>query len=271
MDGSQTIRQETITNKSLLICAATIEVACLLLHLASNPAEQVVLMLVSYLISGAAFGWLIWKLRKTCYSTSVRMAMLIIVVSGIVFRLTLLPIAPAASQDVQRYLWEGLVQLDGFNPYSLPPIAEQLRDLAEQHSDIHNLINHPEVPAIYPPTAQLLFRLNAAVFGGSLLGWKLILLAFDGLLATSLALLLKQRRYPSVYLAGVLWCPLLLLETYEGGHLDIIGAALLTLGLVTFLRGRWLLAACVLGLCINVKYLSAAAGSVSAGGTIGAV
>jgi len=58
-----------------------------------------------------------------------------------------------------------------------------------------------------------------------------------------------------VGLAGVLWCPLLLLETYEAGHLDLIGAALMVLAIVALARGRLILSAVALGLCINVKYL----------------
>jgi hypothetical protein len=66
---------------------------------------------------------------------------------------------------------------------------------------------------------------------------------------------LRDRARRLIGLAGVLWCPLLLIECYEGGHLDVVGAALLMLALVALDRGRTILAALALGLCINVKYL----------------
>jgi alpha-1,6-mannosyltransferase len=247
------VRASTI--RPLLICAAVMEAAFLLIHAAREPAEQVALVLASYLVSGVAFGWLLWRLAKTSEGGSSRAMIVVLVAGGVVFRLTLLPLAPATSQDVQRYLWEGLVQLEGFNPYALPPTAEQLAPLAKQHLEIWRLINHADIPAVYPPTAQFLFWCNAAVFGGSLLGWKLILLVLDGLLAVGVMMLLKERSHALVGLAGVLWCPLLLIETYEGGHLDVIGAALTVLAIVAMIRGRPILSALALGLSINVKYL----------------
>jgi alpha-1,6-mannosyltransferase len=240
--------------RSLLICAVLIEAALLLLHFARNPAEQVALVLVSYLVSGVAFGWLLWRLRDARDGDSSRPTIFILIAAAIVFRLTLLPLAPATSQDVQRYLWEGQVQLKGFSPYILPPTAKELEPLAEKHAATWRLINHADIPAVYPPTAQFLFLCNA-VFGGSLLGWKLILLVFDGLLAAGVAIVLKDRSHALIGLTGVLWCPLLLIECYEGGHLDVIGAALMVLAIVAMSRGRLILSAFALGLCINVKYL----------------
>jgi alpha-1,6-mannosyltransferase len=231
------------------------EATFLLLHFARTPAEQVAFLLLSYLVSGLAFGWLLWHLRNAERSCTSRWTLVVVVAAGIAFRLTLLPLPPATSQDVQRYLWEGLVQWQGFNPYILPPTAQELAPLAGDYPNVWRAINHPNAPAIYPPFAQFLFLCNAVLFGGSLLGWKAILLVFDGILAGGLWMLLKDRSLASVGLAGVLWCPLLLLETYEGGHLDLVGAALMVVAIVALRRGRPIVSAIALGLCINVKYL----------------
>ena len=250
------MRQTRAVNlPALIACALLMEVAFVLVYFARNPGQQVKLLLWSYLISGLAFAWLLWTVRNADDRKSSRWTIAVVIAAAIVFRLTLLPLNPAASQDVQRYLWEGLVQLHGFNPYVLPPTAPPLAPLAHEYNAVWASVNHPDVAAIYPPVAQLLFLGNAAVFGGSLLGWKLILFAFDGLLAAAVWALLRQRSGAMIGLAGVLWCPLLLLETYEGGHLDLIGVALIVLALATLSRGRWIPAAIALALAINVKYL----------------
>ncbi|MFQ5804985.1 MAG: glycosyltransferase 87 family protein [Phycisphaerae bacterium] len=241
--------------RPLVTCALLMEATFLSLHFARAPAEQVALVLLSYLVSGLAFGWLLWRLRSGEAYTSSRWTIPVIVAGAVIFRLTLLPLPPAASQDVQRYLWEGLARLRGFCPYTLAPSAKELAPLAAEYPAVWRSINHPDLAAVYPPFAQSLFLCNAAVFGGSLLGWKVILLVFDGLLAAGLWLLLKGRSLAMIGLAGVLWCPLLLLETYEGGHLDLIGAALMVLAIVALDRGRAILSGLALGLCINVKYL----------------
>ena len=118
----------------------------------------------------------------------------------------------------------------GHNPYLHTPNSETLTTLAAKHADLHARVTFGDVGAVYPPTTQLLFWLNATLFGASFVGWKLILLAFDGLMAGGIALVLRQRGLPLAWLAAVLWCPLLVIEPYEGGHSDIIGAALVVWG-----------------------------------------
>ncbi len=232
------------------------EESLLLIHLGRTEAEQAGLVLFAYLVSGCAFAWVLWKLSRAS-ATPVATAKLLAVMFGaaLVFRLTLLPLAPTSSSDAYRYLWEGLIQTRGVNPYSIAPDDAALSTLAETYAGVHTRINHADIPSIYPPTAQALFRLNATLFGGSLIGWKLILLAFEALFTWALWALLQTWHLPSWTLYGVLWCPLLFLETYEAGHLDVVGVTLLVLGLLAVVRRRDVPAGVAFGFAFNVKYL----------------
>ena len=263
----------------LIPIAIAMEGSLLALHFARRDDQQILILLGAYLVCGLGWGWLLYRgwreggravgnassMDMGCgaYSTDMvggthpTIAMIAaIFVIGLVFRATLMPVDSTASQDVRRYLWEGLVQQAGYSPYQYAPDDPTLLPLAEQHAALHERINHRDLPAIYPAFAQLLFRSNAVLFGGTLLGWKLILLAFDLLLTGTVYVFLRKNK-ANAYLGliGVWWCPLLLLETYEGGHLDLIGAALLTLAVVSMMRGRVLAAGIALGLAVNVKYL----------------
>ncbi len=254
---------------TLIATAAAIEAALLLVRSADTPPQQVALVLVAYLIAGVAFAGLLWRIASETRRTWSRTQAAIVFGAAVIFRATLFPLAPATSGDVYRYLWEGLVWQAGYDPYQLAPNAPRLRDLAARHRDLWQRINHRDVAAIYPPTIQALFRINAAVFGATLAGWKCILLLFDALLCAILAVGLHRMRAPPVWLVGVLWCPLLLLECYEAGHLDLVGVALLVVAVVAYqiatggpereprprVRAAALVAAGVaLGLSINVKY-----------------
>ncbi len=241
--------------RSLIIAAFTLEVSFLLPHLARTQAEQAGLMLLAYLVGGAAFAWMLWHLRHSGHLLSSRRGLAIVIAAAVVFRLTLLPLSPVTSSDVHRYLWEGIAQSHGFDPYVVAPDAKELASLARELPTLSQAVTHRHIPTIYPPFAQALFLCNAVVFGGSLIGWKIILLVFDGALAAGVWMAIKDRSLPLVGIAGVLWCPLLLLETYEAGHLDLIGAALIVLAVVTMDRRRPILSGIALGLCINVKYL----------------
>lgn len=243
------------TTTSLVITAVVIELSLLLIHTAQTDATQIALILLAYVTGGAAFAGLLLTREKAVDSRLSGQALAIVFGAAIIFRLTLLPLGPATSSDVFRYRWEGIVQTEGFDPYTTPPSDPSLAHVAEKHGHIHAMINHPSVPSIYPPVAQFLFWLNAAVFGGTLLGWKLILLLFDMLLAVAGWNLLGAWRLPRWSLCFVLWCPLLLLETYEGCHLDLIGASLIVVALLANQRARPVLAGIALGLAFNVKYL----------------
>jgi len=242
----------------LLIGVVAMEGSFALLHFAPRPPDQVGLVLLSYLVCNLTLAWLIWQFRRHPQRLS-RSALTVVLVGGVVFRLTLLPLPPATSPDVIRYLWEGVVQRLGFNPYVSPPSAPELAPVEAAYPKLAEAVNHPsvhpELAAIYPPVAQMLFRLNAALFDGRLLGWKLILLVFDGLLALSLWHLLRERQDAVAGLTAVFWCPLLLLECYEGAHLDLIGVTLLVLAVLAFQRRHALAAGVALGLAIDVKYL----------------
>ncbi len=177
---------------------------------------------------------------------------------AVIARVLLFPTTPATSPDVHRYLWEGVVQLHGPSPFQHPPASECLSCVASAHPDLAANARqdaiHPHITAIYPPTAQLLFLMNALLFGGTLIGWKAILLLFDAALVATLCATATHARRPFVLLAAI-WCPLLIFETYEGAHLDIVGVSLLAGACAAGLGKRPVTAGALLALSINVKYL----------------
>lgn len=243
-----------------LSAAIAIELSLIAVLLSPTPTTQIVRVLIAHAVAGGVMvgllAWL-WRLRETPTS---RGELILILAAGMIFRATLFPLAPATSPDVHRYLWEGLVQKAGYSPYVYPPNAPRLDELAEQYpthaANARHAGVHPHIAAIYPPTMQSLFWLNAVAFDGTLWGWKLILLAFDALLALAVVRLLRWRGLATRWLALVWWSPLLVLETYEAGHLDVVGASLLTFALAALLTSRQgALAGGLLGLAFNVKYL----------------
>jgi hypothetical protein len=68
-------------------------------------------------------------------------------------RLALLP--HPASDDVNRYVWEGRVFAQGFSPYVHPPDDPLLAELRDEA--IWPGINHKEQAGCYPPLMLLLF------------------------------------------------------------------------------------------------------------------
>jgi hypothetical protein len=153
----------------------------------------------------------------------------VIWVVALALRAALLPLPPELSDDVWRYLWDGRVQASGVNPYLHAPAEGEVAGL---RTPWHALINNPEVPTIYPPVAQLAFRALALV-GGTVLGAKLLFVAFD--LATGWVLgrvAAGTGRDARPVLLLWLWSPLLVLEVAWSAHLEPLGLFFLALALL---------------------------------------
>jgi len=166
--------------------------------------------------------------------------------------------------DLWRYLWDGHAWAHGVNPFVYPPIAEAVDRLADPDDpitsdgryvwpDIRDNINHPDVPTIYPPLAQVAFRAAHAIAPGSVLAWKGLLVVVDlvaGLLvALTLEALGRSRAWAILYL----WNPLVVKAFAGSGHLDALAAAALAAVAycVVKRRNRW--AAASLALAVLAK------------------
>lgn len=128
-------------------------------------------------------------------------------------RLILLAMYPG--DDIWRYLWEGHIQTLGHNPYLLAPNADILIPLrADLPLEGWNQINHPHLPAIYPPVAQLGFQFLAAINPAVVL-FKSAFVAAD----VGVCWLLSRRfgYLPTLLYA---WNPLIIYSFAGGGHYD---------------------------------------------------
>lgn len=168
-------------------------------------------------------------------------AIALVLAVGLVPRALLLPAEATLSEDLYRYLWDGRLAAEGTNPYSRPPSDPAFAGLRD---GLYERLNHAQVPTIYPPGAQLLFAI-AWELGGTPLAWKLVLFALEGALVAGLLLLLGRRRLPRERLLLYYWNPLVVVECYGQGHVDLAAAAFLVTALVLLERrpSRWRAAA----------------------------
>lgn len=148
-----------------------------------------------------------------------RLALAFAVILGLIFRASLFPEAPFFSDDHFRYLWDGLLQLRGINPYRYAPADPALAGIDEA---LRAQVNHPTVPTIYPPLAQIAFAL-VALSGAGWVGLKTIWLACDIAIAALLYRMVSpQRRLAALTLYW--WSPLVVIEVAWNAHLDLLGA-----------------------------------------------
>lgn len=170
---------------------------------------------------------------------------------GLLARLCLLPAAPTLSEDVYRYLWDGRLVAHGVNPYPRPPADPAL---AAFHGELFDQLNHAEVPTIYPPAAQLLFGAVARL-SATPLAWKLAMLALEFALLLALLDLLRRRGLRNDRLLLYYWNPLVLVESFGSGHLDLVAAAFLVATIALHEARRMIPAGVSFALAALTKYV----------------
>lgn len=175
---------------------------------------------------------------------------------GLLFRLILLPEPPFLSDDVFRYLWDGLVQLRGLNPYRYAPADPALAGIDDA---LRAQVNHPEVRTIYPPLAQIVFAICAVISAKSWLVLKSVWLLCDLGIAVTLFRLVEPARRLQLWTV-YWWSPLVIVEVAWNAHLDLLGVLPVVLAL--WLARASPVRAAALGIAIAaaalVKYFAAA-------------
>lgn len=157
----------------------------------------------------------------------------VILLGAVLFRLTLLPLVPSLSSDPYRYHWDGQIQLVGYNPYLVKP--DTLMIGAHETPLGHPLSAH-DMPNIYPPLAELVFRAAARFLPGNV-AFKLPFFLADLLTVFLLAGCLRSSPQRNFRLAIYAWNPLVVVEFAGTGHSDSLALAALVAALL-IIRSR---------------------------------
>jgi hypothetical protein len=198
--------------------------------------------LLWYVAAGLA-----WMAATAVVRPTSRAQLWIVVVIAVAMRVPAWWTAPAHSDDVYRYLWDGRVQRAGVNPYRYAPDAPELTGLRDEE---WARINNRQLPTIYPPSAQWIFAAAP-----SLPAWKLWVAMADALVALLLYIGARQRPREIRRWVAWLWSPLVVIELGVNAHVDAVGIALLVAALLAWARGRRAAAGALLGAAAMVKLL----------------
>jgi len=145
---------------------------------------------------------------------------------ALLVRVPLVGAPPLLSDDLYRYLWEGMVLNRGLDPFATAPAAlPGIDDALRAH------VAHPDVSSIYPPLALWWFR-GLALFGTPAAAQVAAAIS-DVALAVAIATAAGPRM-------GLLYAlhPLPALESAVGGHLEIPAILLTVWAIVLARRSR---------------------------------
>ena len=218
------------------------------------PSLRVAEVFVALAAAAAAIYGL--AVRETLRRETPRGAVWLVLGVALALRLSVLFAPPFLSSDVFRYVWDGMVQEAGVNPYRyLPddPALERLRDAA-----VWPHVNRASTaPTIYPPTAQLVFQLVARA-SPTVLAMKAAMVGFELAGMTAVVWLLDRARLPRARLLIYAWNPLAVWAFAGNGHVDALAIGLIGLALLARASRCDGAAGFLLGAAALVKFLPAA-------------
>jgi hypothetical protein len=179
---------------------------------------------------------------------------------GLFFRLLAFFSEPVLEDDYYRYMWEGGLLANGYNPSAIAPVdalnaqpGSQLSSLAEQSGPVVHRVSHKGLRSNYPPIAQLAFAVSYFIAPWNLLAWKLVSLLGDLAVMALLTLLLRDAGRPVLWSTLYWWNPLIVKELANSGHMDGIVVAFTLAALLMSARGRHGIALVALSLAIGTK------------------
>jgi hypothetical protein len=165
---------------------------------------------------------------------SIAWSPLLIIAVAVLIRIPFLIRTPELSDDIYRYVWDGLQMMKGNNPYSFAPADIKLSD--ESSAFLLRHVNHPELVTIYPPTAQLVFALGSFL-SGSIIGIKIVLVIMDIAVCILMVRFLSVMRLPAWRAILYAWHPLPVIEIAGSGHIDSAGLLFFVLCLMVVVLG----------------------------------
>ena len=170
---------------------------------------------------------------------------------------------PNLSQDFYRFIWDGRMILEGFNPYlSLPETYIQ--------QGINPIAEAPELYAgmgemngshytNYPPLNQLCFLIAALfsrenIFGSAIVLRLIIILADIGILYFGKKLL-EKLQLPIKNIFWYILNPFIIIEMTGNLHFEPVMLFFLIWGLYKLQQQKWILAAILIACSVSVKLI----------------
>ncbi|WP_111708046.1 glycosyltransferase family 58 protein [Lutibacter citreus] len=216
----------------------------------TDYSELIVLYTVLFLVS-----FYLLKLNKNNLSY--------LIVISIVFRFLFLFAIPNLSQDFYRFIWDGRMILEGFNPYLFTPESFIIKgefpiaQAKELYAGMGSLNGSHFTN--YPPINQLCFAIAGLFAGKSILGSALvmrllIIFADVGILYFGIKLL-KNLKLPVYSIFFYILNPFIIIELTGNLHFEAVMLFFVIWSLYLLHKQKWKLAAVVFALSISVKLI----------------
>jgi len=187
----------------------------------------------------------------------------LLIMLAIIFRMIFLLALPNLSQDYFRFIWDGRLIAEGWNPYQYIPnelIEMQNFSISQSRELIAGMGSLSAGHfSNYPPLNQLIFAISGWLSSSSILGSVIIfriviILADIGTLIFGRKLL-KSIGLPEHQIFWYILNPFVIIEMTGNLHFEAVMVFFLVLSIYLLHKGKWFWSAVLLGFSISVKLL----------------
>lgn len=176
-----------------------------------------------------------WAMRRV----AVPNALLWLLAVAVASRVCVVVMSGTLSNDWVRYLWDGRLLVNGFDPYAVVPTDPSLASIHDEAMVAG--MNSPEYFTVYPPVSQAVFALSWWVGGGDLgrafVAMRAMFAAVDAAACVLIVVWLRSLRIDPRYAVWYAWSPLAVVELVGAGHSEALLAAPM-IGCLLALRAR---------------------------------
>lgn len=182
---------------------------------------------------------------------------------AIILRVVFLFATPNLSQDFYRFIWDGRMILEGFNPYLFTPesFINNVQFPVAQAQELYQGMGELNGSHFtnYPPVKQFIFMIAALFSGKSILGsaivFRMFIIAADiGTLYIGKKLL-ERLKLPVHNIFWYILNPFIIIELTGSLHFEGIMIFFVLLSLYLLHQGKWKIAALIFALSVSVKLI----------------
>ena len=179
------------------------------------------------------------------------------------FRAVFILAIPNLSQDFYRFIWDGRMILEGFNPYlfSVESFVSSGNYPVEQTKELYEGMGQLNAShySNYPPLNQLCFVIAGLFAGKSIIGsvvvMRLLIIAADFGVLFFGKRLLKRLHLPEHMIFWYLLNPFIIIELTGNLHFEGVMIFFLVWSLYLLHKGKWQYSAVVMALSISIKLI----------------
>ncbi len=240
------------SKKQVWLCGLALQIPFAAMLVLGELNRAVPAFLLLYFLAFAAYVWAARQVLADAETFKGPSALTVILGFALLFRATLFFSAPSLSDDIYRYVWDGMLVNHGINPYQYAPGASELSPLRDA---LYERINHKDIGTPYGPVLMGVFAAAQAV-AHSVYAMKIPFLVFDGLIMLLLLRLLDVAGKPGSHVLIYAWNPLAVVEVAGSGHNDTAAVLLLLGAIYLLMRARGRLGAFGFVAAVAAKYFA---------------